>query len=93
MIGHKEFFTEMQEGGVNLHINLADDRCYKEQGIGIVSFKRESGKPLYFVDVLYVPSMTKNLISVSTLKDKGYEVTFRKGKVFIRPSRSNGFWT
>jgi hypothetical protein len=51
--------------------------------IGTVSFQRESGKPLSFVDVLYVPGMTKNLISVSTLEDKGYEVTFRKGKVFI----------
>jgi hypothetical protein len=38
--------------------------------------------------VLYVPGLTKNLISVSTLEDKGYEVTFRKGKVFIRPGGS-----
>jgi hypothetical protein len=39
--------------------------------------------------VLYVLGLTENLISVSTLEDKGYEVTFRKGKMFIRPGGSS----
>jgi hypothetical protein len=39
--------------------------------------------------VLYVAVLTKILISVSTLEDKGYEVTLRKGKVFIKPSGSS----
>jgi hypothetical protein len=88
MTGHKEWFTRLQEGGVNLVIELGDYRRYKVQGVGTVSFQREFGKPLRFSDVLYVPGLTKNLISVSTLEDKGYEVTFRKGKVFIRPGVS-----
>ena len=54
MIGCKEFFTRLQEGGVNLVIELRDDRCYKAQGVGTVSFQRMSGKPLRFADVLYV---------------------------------------
>jgi hypothetical protein len=37
-----------------------------------------------FADVLYVLGFTKNLISISTLEDKGYEVTFCNGKVFVR---------
>jgi hypothetical protein len=88
MIGCKEWFTRLQEGGVNLVIELGDDRCYKVQGVGTVSFQRESGKPLYFSDVLYVPGLTKNLISVSTLEDKDMRSLFCKGKVFIRPSGS-----
>jgi hypothetical protein len=88
MTGRKEFFTRLQEGGVNLVIELGDDRRYKAQGVGTVTFQRESGKPLWFADVLYVPGLTKNLISVSTLEDKGYEVTFRNGKVFVRPAGS-----
>jgi hypothetical protein len=88
MIGHKEWFTRVHEGGVNLVIELWDDRRYKAQGVGTVSFQREYGKPLRFSDVLYVLGLTKNLISISTLEDKGYEVTFRKGKVFIRPDGS-----
>jgi hypothetical protein len=73
---------------VNLHIELGDDACYKVQDIGTVSFQRESGKPLHFADVLYVPGLTKNHISVSTLEDKGFEVIFRGGKVCIRPKGS-----
>jgi hypothetical protein len=53
-----------------------------------MSFQRESGKPLYFADVLYVLGLTKNLISVSTLEEKGFEVTFHGGKVYIRPKGS-----
>jgi hypothetical protein len=33
--------------------------------------------------------LTKNLISDSTLEDKGYEVTFHKVKVFIKPAGSS----
>jgi hypothetical protein len=71
MTGRKEFFNNLQEGGVNLHIELGNDARYKAQGIGRVMFQRESGKSLRFTDVLYVLGFTKNLISVSTPEDKG----------------------
>ena len=35
--------------------------------------------------MLFVPRLTKNLISVSTLEDKGYQVMFRDHRVYIRP--------
>jgi hypothetical protein len=85
----KEFFTRLQEGGVNMVIELRDDRCYKAQGVDTVSFQRESGKPLWFADVLYVLGLKKNLISISTLEDKGYEVKFHNGRLFVRPIGSS----
>jgi hypothetical protein len=88
MTRRKEFFSSLQEGGMNLLIELGDDACYKAQGIGTVSFQRESGKPLRITDVLYVPGLTKNLISVLTLEDEGFEVTFHGGKVYSRPKES-----
>jgi hypothetical protein len=45
-------------------------------GKGNVRFQRESGKPLSINDVLFVPGLTKNMMYVSSLEDKGYEVTF-----------------
>ena len=33
---------------------------------------------------MHVPSLKKNLISVAMLEDKGYEVVFSEGKVFLR---------
>jgi hypothetical protein len=86
MTGHKEFFTRFQEGGMNLVIELGYDRRYKVQGVGTASFQQESDKPLWFVDVLYVSRLKKNLISDSTLEDKGYEVNFRNGRVFVMPT-------
>ena len=38
--------------------------------------------------VLYVPGLKKNLISMSTIEDKGYEVTFRSGQVIMYPRGS-----
>ena len=58
------------------------------QGVGNVSFEREFVRPLNFVDVLYVPGLTKNFISVSTLEDKGYQVKFCD-RVYIRPKGSD----
>jgi hypothetical protein len=53
-------------------------KCW-EVSHGIVTFHRESGKPLMVMDVLYVSGMMKNLISVSTLEDMGYVVSFQNG--------------
>jgi hypothetical protein len=88
MTGHKDFFISLREGGVNLHIELGDDARYKAQGRGTLTFQRELGKSPLFADVLYVPDLTNNLILVSTLEDKGFEVTFYGGKVYIRPKGS-----
>jgi hypothetical protein len=52
MTGRKEFFTRIQEGGVNLVIDLEDDKRYKAQGVGTISFQRGSSKPpLWFDDI------------------------------------------
>ena len=89
MSGKKRFFRDLQEGGTGIHVELGDDAQYQAQGVGTVSFERESGKPLNFADVLYVPGLTKNLILVSTLEDKGYQVKFCDHRVYIRPKGSD----
>ena len=35
-------------------------------------------------DVKYVSGLKKNLVLVEMLEDKGYDVVFSKGKVFLR---------
>jgi hypothetical protein len=52
-------------------IELEDDRCYKVQRVGTISFQRDLVKPLRFVGVLYVTGLKKDLILISTLEDKG----------------------
>eukprot|EP00253_Pinus_taeda_P026878 PITA_26878 len=53
-------------------------------GEGTVAFQREHGAPLTLSTIKYLPGLKKNLVSISMLEDKGYDVVFSKGKVFLR---------
>ena len=44
--------------------------------------------PISFRDVLCILGLKKNLMSVSTLEDRGLEVSFRGTKVLIHPKGS-----
>jgi hypothetical protein len=44
---------------------------------------------MVFKDVVYVPGLKKNLISVSTIHDRGFEVSFQGHEVLIHPKGSN----
>ena len=46
MTGHKQIFKSLQEGGLNLHIELGDDAQYQAQGVGIVRFRGILANPL-----------------------------------------------
>ena len=53
-------------------------------GITTISFERDSSKPFILKDVMHVPGLKKNLISMAMLEDKGYDVVFSEGKAFLR---------
>ena len=67
-----------------MHIELGDDGRYSVTGICTITFQRASGKIFHLKDVVHVPSLNKNLILVAMLEDKGYNVIFSEGKVFLR---------
>jgi len=50
----------------------------------MIVFQREHGAPLTLTDVKYVLGLKKNLVSITMLEDKGYDVLFSKGKAFLR---------
>jgi hypothetical protein len=89
MTGVREHFSDLRGPEVRMDISLGDDRVVTVVGIGTVSFRRESLPPISFTDVLFIPGMKKNLISVSTLQDRGLEVTFRGTEVLIHPRGSS----
>jgi hypothetical protein len=43
----------------------------------------EYGARLHLEEVLYVPGLKKNLLSVATLEDKGYWMIFKDRKTLI----------
>jgi hypothetical protein len=54
------------------------------KGVGCVRFQLESGGSLEVDEVLFVPELKVNLLSVSALEDMGYAVMFEDGQVLIR---------
>jgi hypothetical protein len=82
---HLTYLTKIDD----LEVVLRDDRVVKAVGSGTISFQRESLPPMLLRDVLYVPDLKKNLISVSTIEERGYEVLFHDGHVFLFPKGSS----
>jgi hypothetical protein len=80
--GVREHLTNLTQIG-DLEVVLGDDRVVKAVGSGTVSFQRESLPPMLLRNVLYVPGLKKNLISVSTIEERGYEVLFHDGQVLL----------
>jgi hypothetical protein len=84
----QEYFYSLQEEEMDLLIEMGNNAKCRAACLGAVTFQRESGKPLMVKDVLYVPCMKKNMISVSGLEGRGYVVSFQDGRVYIRPKDS-----
>ena len=84
MSDDKNLFSTLEEKDLHMRIKMGDDGKYRVSGEGTVVFQREHGAPLTLTNVKYVPGLKKNLVSVSMLEDKGYDVVFSKGKVFLR---------
>jgi hypothetical protein len=87
MSGVREHFSNLTEIE-DLEVVLGDDSVVKAVGSGTISFQRESQPPMLVRDVLHVPSL-KNLISISTIEDRRYELVFRYGQEFLYPKGSN----
>ena len=79
-------FTEL-ENLKKLDIILGDDRTLNAAGCGTVILMLESGslrRKCKFHDVLYVPELTYNLLSVSKAVDKGINFTFKESECIIK---------
>jgi hypothetical protein len=88
MTSVREHLTDLTQCG-DVEVVLGDDREVKVTGCGTVSFRRESLPPMTLTEVLYVPGLKKNLVSVSTIEEKGYEVLFHDGQVLLFPRGSS----
>lgn len=80
----KNLFSALEEKDLKMHIEMGDDERYNVSGVGMAVFQREHGAPLTLIDVMYLPGLKKNLISVAMLEDTCYDVVYSKGKEFLR---------
>ena len=80
----KEFFSDLEEKDLQMHIEIGDDGRYSATEIGNITFERVLGSPFLLKDVMHVPGLKKNLVSVAMLEYKGYDVVFSNGKSFMQ---------
>ena len=66
-------------------MKLGDVYQYPIKGSGESSYKLDSGKYIKMKDVLFVPGLKKNLLSIYALDAKGVRVAFIDGQVLMWP--------
>ena len=82
MTGNKEIFSSLEGKHLQMHIEMGDDGRYSITGIGTVTFQRQSGKAFLLKDVIHVLGLKKNLVLVTMLEDRGYDVSVKENISF-----------
>ena len=73
MIGFKESFVRLSEHESPHKVKLGDDYQYIIKGSGEYSYKLDSRKSITMKEVLFVPGLKKNLLSISNIGCKRNE--------------------
>jgi hypothetical protein len=81
MTGDQDKLSNLNERKTSYKVELGDKSTYPVEEFGQASVKLELGNHVHLRNVLYVPSLEKNLVSISCLEDKGSIIAFMDGKV------------
>ncbi|XP_073219452.1 uncharacterized protein [Cicer arietinum] len=80
MTGHKDWFVSIDEK-VKREIRFADSSKVTAEGVGNVLIQRNDGKQYFICDVLFVPRMKNNLLSLGQLLEKGFSMKMKHGEI------------
>jgi len=84
MTGIRECFSDYQEERMNFQIIMGSKAKCTPIGKGTIVFQIETGGQFCATNVLHVLGLGMNLLSVSQLQGKGYDVFFIKEKVYVK---------
>jgi transposase InsO family protein len=82
MTSHQEWFMNLREPERPGVVETGDDSTHMIQHIGDVALNNHDNKG-YMKDVLHVPTITKNLVSVGQIVEQGLQVRFNQEGCFI----------
>ena len=83
MTGYKDYLVDLVEKESHQKVKLGDDYQCPIKGVREESYKLKSGKQLKIKDVLCVPGLKKNLLSILGLEKKGFRIAFLDGQVLM----------
>ncbi|TXG67033.1 hypothetical protein EZV62_008308 [Acer yangbiense] len=78
MCGEKEMFTQLDESFTS-SVKFGNDTTVPVMGKGKISITLKDGSQNAISDVLFVPNLHKNLLSVGQLSEKGYDIRIHEG--------------
>ena len=81
---NKKWYTNYKETQNGASIYLGDDRAYQIKGYGDIPVTLPNGSVRHIRNVVYVPGIKKNLISVSTITDQNLKVEFFKNYCIVK---------
>ncbi|KHN11090.1 hypothetical protein glysoja_046692, partial [Glycine soja] len=82
MTSHKDWFVSLDES-INHKVKFAYENTIRVEGHGKVVIKRRDGTVSYIEDVLYVPNMRCNLLSLGQLLEKKYRMVMEDKEMKI----------
>jgi hypothetical protein len=85
MTGQRDILSSLIENKFLQKITLGDDYHYPIKRVEESNYKLDSGTPMKMRDVLYVPGLTKNLLSIPALDKKIFRIAFIDGEVLMWP--------
>ena len=77
----KEALSNIIEKETILEIILRNDATYPRKDVGNATLKLSKGSTIHLQEVLYVPNLKKNLVSISAMEVRCFKVAFINGKV------------
>uniref|UniRef100_A0A803L8C4 Uncharacterized protein n=1 Tax=Chenopodium quinoa TaxID=63459 RepID=A0A803L8C4_CHEQI len=74
--------------GVANQVTLGDGKKANVEGRGVIAVNSKANNTKYIHDVLYVPNLTHNLLSVGQLVQRGYSANFDNGECIVTDKKS-----
>ena len=85
MTRNKDSVSCLTQKDYSRKVQLGDNYQYPIKGMGEASYKLRTKNLMKMKEVLYVPSLKKNLLSISALYSEGFRVAFVDGEVLMWP--------
>lgn len=89
MLNDKTKFDDMRRNNNGPAVSLANNASPKSNGRGTVRVTVGEKSNVTLKDILFIPNLRTNLMSVAKIMDNGFEVIFRKRKAVIVDARGN----